>query len=65
MRAFIAYPKKDAVTKEELWYYENENGATVGPFESEESANGAAKEGYKAYRASRDPKGSADSGPGM
>lgn len=65
MRAFIAYPKKDAVTKEELWYYENENGATVGPYESEESANGAAKEGYKAYRASRDLKGGGDSGPGM
>lgn len=65
MRAFIAYPKQDPNTKEELWYYENENGAIVGPYESEESANGAAKEGYKAYRARREPKGGGSGGLDM
>lgn len=64
MRAFIAYPRRDDATQEELWYFEDENGATIGPYESEESANGAAKEGYKAYRARR-TRYDSDSSPNM
>lgn len=64
MRAFIPYPAVTHGTNEILWYYENEHGGTVGPFESKEHAGAASKAAYTEYRNSRNPP-DGGSGPGM
>lgn len=50
MKSFIPYPNVNEQTGEELWYYLDEHGSVVGPFESEESALGAAGPARKVWR---------------
>lgn len=54
MKAFKPYPDVNQTTGEELWYFLDENGSVNGPYESEESAGGAAKSASRTWRNSQD-----------
>lgn len=54
MKMFAPYPDVNNITGETLWYFLDEHGSTVGPYESEESAGGAANSARKTWRHSQE-----------
>lgn len=50
MKSFVPCPDVNEQTGETLWYFLDEHGSAVGPYESEESAGGAAVAGRKRWR---------------